>query len=120
MRDFTSWLRSEWDRVLGFSLVALGAIFLVVGYAGVSGSPYAADQLSYIVSGGLGGLFCLGAGATFLITADIHDEWRKLDQVEDALRSKEITVTLPESGDGSDGPAPAPAPAEGSHSAVAL
>ena len=117
MRHLASWLRSEWDRVLGFSLVALGAIFLVVAYSGVSRSPYAAEQLSYIVSGGLGGLFCLGAGATFLITADIHDEWRKLDQVEDALRSREITVTLPEAEE--DGPG-TPAPAEDPTSSLAL
>ena len=118
MRHLASWLRSEWDRVLGFSLVALGAVFLVIAYAGVSDSPYAAEQLSYIVSGGLGGLFCLGAGATFIITADIHDEWRKLDQVEDAVRSKAVTVTLPDSEE--DSGAPAPAPADESTSSVAL
>ena len=118
MRHLAGWLRSEWDRVLGFSLVALGAIFLVVAYSGVSGSPYAAEQLSYIVSGGLGGLFCLGAGATFLITADIHDEWRKLDQVEDALRSRAVTVTLPESQE--EDSSASPAPAEDSTSSLAL
>ena len=116
MRHLASWLRSEWDRVLGFSLVALGAIFLIVAYAGVSGSPYAVDQLSYLVSGGLGGLFCLGAGATFLIAADIHDEWRKLDRVEDALRSREVTVSLPES----EEEAGTPDPADDSTSSVAL
>jgi hypothetical protein len=118
MRHLASWLRSEWDRVLGFSLVALGAVFLVIAYTGVSDSPYAAEQLSYIVSGGLGGLFCLGAGATFIITADIHDEWRKLDGVEDALRSKAVTVTLPDSEE--DSGAAAPAPVDESTSSVAL
>ncbi|MGH8990523.1 MAG: hypothetical protein ACRDZ7_03230 [Acidimicrobiia bacterium] len=87
--DGKSWLRAEWDRVAGFGMIALGAILLVFGYAGVSGSPYVAEALSYIMSGGIGGLFCLGAGATLLISADIHDEWRKLDRVEDALRSGE-------------------------------
>jgi hypothetical protein len=61
----------------------------VLGYLGVSDSPYVAEQLSYIVSGGLGGLFLLGAGATLLILADLHDEWRKLDRVE-AMLSGEI------------------------------
>lgn len=118
MRHLASWLRSEWDRVLGFSLVALGAIFLVVAYSGVSGSPYAAEQLSYIVSGGMGGLFCLGAGATFLITADIHDEWRKLDGVEDALRSRARTVTLPDGAEASG--ASDTAPAEDPSTSLAL
>ena len=78
--DLMTWLRAEWDRVLGFTLIALGAILLVLGYLGVSDSPYVAEQLSYIASGGLGGLFLLGAGATLLILADLHDEWRKLDR----------------------------------------
>ena len=55
--DLMTWLRAEWDRVLGFTLIALGAVLLVLGYLGVSDSPYVAEQLSYIVSGGLGGLF---------------------------------------------------------------
>jgi hypothetical protein len=87
--DLMTWLRAEWDRVLGFTLIALGAVLLVLGYLGVSESPYVAEQLSYIVSGGLGGLFLLGAGATLLILADLHDEWRKLDRVE-AMLSGEI------------------------------
>jgi hypothetical protein len=87
--DGKSWLRAEWDRVAGYCLIALGALLLVLGYAGVSGSPYVAEGLSYIMSGGVGGLFLLGAGATLLISADLHDEWRKLDRVEAALRAGE-------------------------------
>ena len=121
--DLMTWLRAEWDRVLGFGLIALGAVVLVLGYLGVSNSPYVAEQLSYIVSGGLGGLFLLGAGATLLILADLHDEWRKLDRVE-AMLSGEIPVPArpqtngvghapaPDGGAaGSAAPAPAPAAA---------
>jgi hypothetical protein len=104
--DLMTWLRAEWDRVLGFGLVALGAILLVLGYLGVSNSPYVAEQLSYIVSGGLGGLFLLGAGATLLILADLHDEWRKLDRVE-AMLSGEIPFPARAQTNGA-GPAPAP------------
>ncbi|MDQ1501204.1 MAG: hypothetical protein QOI86_4544 [Actinomycetota bacterium] len=108
--DLMTWLRAEWDRVLGFTLIALGAVLLVLGYLGVSDSPYVAEQLSYIVSGGLGGLFLLGAGATLLILADLHDEWRKLDRVE-AMLSGEIPFPNRPHTNGV-GPAPAaPAPA---------
>jgi hypothetical protein len=87
--DFSRWLRTEWDRVLGFGLIGLGAVFVVLAYFGVSDSPYLAQQLSFITSGGIGGLFLLGAGATLLHTADVHDEWRKLDRIEQALRAGE-------------------------------
>jgi len=61
--DFSRWLRSEWDRVVGFGLIGLGAVFVVMAWFGVSDSPYLAQQLSFITSGGIGGLFLLGAGA---------------------------------------------------------
>jgi hypothetical protein len=107
--DLMTWLRAEWDRVLGFTLIAIGAVLLVLGYIGVSDSPYVAEQLAYIVSGGLGGLFLLGSGATLLILADLHDEWRKLDRVE-AMLSGEIPFPSRFQTNGST-PAPAPAPA---------
>ena len=109
----------EEDRVAGYTLIALGALLLVLGYAGVSGSPYVAEGLSYIMSGGIGGLFMLGAGTTLLISADLHDEWRKLDRVEEALRAGEpipppvkvAQAEAPSAGsNGSAAPAPPPAP----------
>jgi hypothetical protein len=106
--DLMTWLRAEWDRVLGFTLIAIGAVLLVLGYIGVSQSPYVAEQLAYIVSGGLGGLFLLGSGATLLILADLHDEWRKLDRVE-AMLSGEIPFPTRLQTNGST-PAPTPAP----------
>ena len=112
--DLMTWLRAEWDRVLGFTLIGLGAVLLVIGYLGVSESPYVAEQLSYITSGGLGGLFLLGAGATLLILADLHDEWRKLDRVE-AILSGQIPFPVQAQTNGQAAApvsAPAPAPLE--------
>ena len=110
--DLMTWLRAEWDRVLGFTLIALGAVLLVIGYLGVSDSPYVAEQLSYIASGGLGGLFLLGAGATLLILADLHDEWRKLDRVEAILTGQIPFPTHVQSNGQTPTPAPSPAPLE--------
>ncbi|HVW33869.1 MAG TPA: hypothetical protein VHL53_15130 [Acidimicrobiia bacterium] len=106
--DVLTWLRAEWDRVLGFTLIALGAVLLVLGYLGVSNSPYVAEQLSYITSGGLGGLFLLGAGATLLILADLHDEWRKLDRVE-AMLAGQPPFPAPVAADNGATAAPGPA-----------
>jgi hypothetical protein len=93
--DLKTWLRAEWDRVAGYTLIGLGALCLLLGYLGVSDSPYVAEGLSYVMSGGIGGLFLLGAGATLLITADLHDGWRKLDRVEQALRETGAIPTVP-------------------------
>lgn len=81
----TSRLRAEWDWALGFALIGAGGLMVVVGSVAVTGSAYASDQLSYIISGGLGGLLLLAAGSTLIITAGLSDEWRKLDRLEEAL-----------------------------------
>lgn len=83
--DVLTWLRAQWDRVLGFVLVTAGAVALVVAYEKAAGTQYLAEQITVLISGGLGGIFCLGAGATLLVCADIRDEWRKLDRIESVL-----------------------------------
>jgi hypothetical protein len=80
--DFITWIRAEKDRVGGWGCIAIGAVLLFVGYQGVADSPFVAEEMAYIASGGLGGLFFLGLGATLLLSADLRDEWRKLDRLE--------------------------------------
>src|SRR5205807_1909788 len=84
-------------RAFGLALTVLGVVVLlagwvrlraaevVVAWAGASGTPFVADQLSYVASGGVGGLFLLALGLALLMSADHHDEWRKLDAIERAL-----------------------------------
>jgi hypothetical protein len=84
--ELTIWLRAEWDRVAGWGAIALGGLVLLLGYHGVSESLSTGRQLCYIVSDGIGGLFCVAVGVTLLVSADLHDEWRKLDRIEDAIR----------------------------------
>jgi hypothetical protein len=66
----------------------VGALLLLVTYQGVANSRFVADQAAYLASGGLGGLFLLAVGAMLRIQADLHDEWRKLDRIEAALRGE--------------------------------
>lgn len=93
MKDRQVWLRAEWDRVAACVFVAVGAIVLFLGYQGISGSAYVAEQLAYLISGGIGGLFLLGVGATLFLSADLHDEWRKLDDLEAAIRGSDESNT---------------------------
>jgi hypothetical protein len=85
--DLLTILRSQWDRVAAVVCVAAGIVALILGYHGVAGSPYVAEELAYLISGGLGGVFLLGVGATLYVSADMHDEWRKLDRIEAAILS---------------------------------
>ena len=79
-------LKLQWDRVVAAVLAVVGAGLIISGWASISATPYAAEQLPYIMSSGVGGLFLLGVAATLWLSADLRDEWRKLDSVDDALR----------------------------------
>jgi hypothetical protein len=78
-------VKSQWDRAAAVVLTIAGVICLIAGYLGVSDSAILAEQTRFIVSGGIGGIFLLGLGATLWISADLRDEWRKLDRIERAL-----------------------------------
>ena len=87
--ELTRWVRAQWDRVTAWVLIAAGLVALLVGWWGVSHTAYLAEQVPYLVSAGLLGLFLLGVGATVWISADLRDEWRKLDELADVLRDRE-------------------------------
>jgi hypothetical protein len=61
-------------------------VALIIGWIGVSGSGYPAEQNAYIISGGIGGMFLLGLGGSMWVSADLRDEWRKLDRLEGVVR----------------------------------
>jgi hypothetical protein len=88
------WLRLGWDRTAALTLIALGALALVLGWVGVSGEAFPAKQLPYVVSGGIAGVFILGLGALFWLSGDLRDEWTKLDRIEDALNRLADTVLV--------------------------
>ena len=77
--------KKQWDRSSAIVLTVIGVIALVGGWLGVRGTPVLAEQTRYIVSGGIGAVFFLGVGATLWLSADLRDEWRKLDRIEQSL-----------------------------------
>jgi hypothetical protein len=79
------YLREQWDRVAAVVAVTVGALMLLLGWVGVEGKIYLGQQMPYVVSGGLGGIFVLGIGAVLWLSADMRDEWRKLDDVDATL-----------------------------------
>jgi hypothetical protein len=94
--DLLTLLRTQWDRAAAWVSIAIGALVLVVGWVGVSGTGLTAEQIPYVISGGLGGIFLLGLGAMLWLSADMRDEWRLLDELRRTLEAD-------------DAPAPAPA-----------
>lgn len=92
--DFLKWARYHWDRLSAAVLAGFGVLALILGYVGVSGTVYPAEQLPYMISGGILGLFCLGAAGVLYISADMRDEWRKLDSIDEKLKEIAGTTTL--------------------------
>lgn len=74
-------LRAQWDRTAAVVLSAAGLVVLLVGFVRISATPYPAEQLVLVLSAGVGALFLLGAGATLWLSADLRDEWVKLDEL---------------------------------------
>lgn len=91
---FLSTLRTQWDRTAAIGALVLALLVLLLGYVGVSGTEFVAEQLPYVISGGLVGLVFVVAGATLWISADLRDEWRKLDAL-DARLEKALTSAQP-------------------------
>lgn len=87
--DIVTRIRSQWDRTLAAVAAIAGAVVLVLGWLGVSGTAYPAEQIPYLISAGLGGLFLLGISTALWLSADLHDEWRKLDRIEQVIAAAE-------------------------------
>jgi hypothetical protein len=80
-----NWMRLAWDRAAAVILMAAGAVALILGWVGVSGEAFPAKQLPYLISGGIAGVFILVLGTVCWLSADMRDEWTKLDRIETAL-----------------------------------
>jgi putative Mn2+ efflux pump MntP len=84
--EFVKWCRLQWDRALAVVAGAVGVVLVICGWVGVSGTPYIAKQVPYVVSWGIGGLVLIVVGATLWLSADMNDEWRTLDRLADVTR----------------------------------
>lgn len=107
-------LRGQYDRASAVVLTLAGAVCLIVGWVGASGTGLTAKQIPYVISGGLGGIFLMGLGAALWLSADLRDEWVKLDRIEHVLsngleglglgRDREGRVTIAPLADSADKP----------------
>ncbi|HVW32438.1 MAG TPA: hypothetical protein VHL53_07860 [Acidimicrobiia bacterium] len=84
--NLTRWVRLQWDRVSAWAAIAAGALCLIAGGLQIRRTPYPAEQLPYILTGGVAAIFLLGLGAMLWLSADLRDEWRTLDRLEEVTR----------------------------------
>jgi hypothetical protein len=89
-----TWRRLHDPRVLGaIALVVVGAIAEILGYLGVSGTIDPGEQLPYIISGGIGGLFILGVAAALLLSVDSRSIKADVANVADELAALRAEIT---------------------------
>jgi hypothetical protein len=89
--EMKTFVRANADRVVAVGLSVLGAVLLIAGWFGVSGTGLAAEQIPYLLSGGLGGIALIALGCTVWLSADLQDEWRRLDSLDERLQQLSST-----------------------------
>lgn len=85
-------LRNQWDRAAAVALLAGGGLALLLGWLGVSGTVFTFKQIPFLISGGLVGVCLIVVAAAAWVSADLRDEWRKLDELSDTLREIDLRV----------------------------
>ncbi len=90
MKNLAPLIRTQWDRAGALGLVIVGLLALLLGWIGMSGAVLTYEQLPYILSGGLFGLALIMMGTGLWLSADIRDEWRRIDRLEDTLTERRL------------------------------
>jgi hypothetical protein len=88
-------MQEQWDRCAAVVLVIVAAVALILGYNGVANTEFVAAQIPYFISGGVFGLLLLGAAGVLWLSADLRDEWVKLDRIEEHLVQIEVGLHQP-------------------------
>jgi hypothetical protein len=91
----TDSIKQQWDRVLALLAAMIGALALVVGWVGVSGVSLVTQQIPYLISGAVVGLVAFGVASTLWISADLRDEWAKLDDIYRAVTDQPAAENSP-------------------------
>lgn len=87
--ELVKYLRVQWDRTGAVIATFAGVVVLIIGYIGTSDTEYIAEQIPYLISGGLAAIVLLTIGAVLWISADLRDEWRELADQGEALRREQ-------------------------------
>ena len=86
------YVKTHVDKVAAWVAIVAGVIALAVGWNGVWHTLITGEQMPYIVSGGIAGIFLLGLGALWWVSSEFRQERSSLDAVAHHL---ETTGSLP-------------------------
>ena len=80
-------VRYHWDRASALVLVVGGLVAVIVAAVRSRDTANVADQLTYLISGGIVGLAVLAIGLTCWLSADLHDDWRQMRLLEESFEA---------------------------------
>ena len=85
--NLMKYVRVQWDRTGAVIAAVVGVIALILGYLGTSDTEYIAEQIPFIISGGLAAIVLFTVAGVLWLSADLRDEWRELAAQGEDLRA---------------------------------
>jgi hypothetical protein len=87
-------VRRHWglSRAVGAGLAVGGLAFATGGVIGAHDAKHVVDQLCYVITGCLTGLFLVVVGAALLVADEIRDNWVALDGLAERLESHRVST----------------------------
>lgn len=96
--NLLKYVRVQWDRAGAVLAAVVGLVALIFGYLGTSDTVYIAEQIPYVISGGLTAVILFVVAGVLWLSADLRDEWRELAAQGEDLRAFMAAETANQSG----------------------
>jgi len=90
----TTLVRAEWQRLLAGGLLVAGVGCLTVGIRQLARSSSGAEEVTYLISGGLVGFGAVVVAVAAFLSADLDDLLRKLHRIERLRRGDRLPTPL--------------------------
>jgi hypothetical protein len=86
--ELTKFLQQNKTRAAAAVAFITGLVALFIGWHGTAHASLTSEQIPYIVSGAIFGLFALGTAGILWLSADLRTDWEKLDEISRALTGR--------------------------------